>query len=158
MLFRHMGSGDSHLQTMWQELGDGAPTIIGFASLCAASMGQSMPSPDNLSPEAKTILVAARDRGVMDIRGNREPIDSSERLLAVCVEIDNEQRLHFLQRDQPEQTIRFLDGFRQLCQSGLAIHHLQREFSLTANGFQLARQLDRDEYAELIQFAEEVLH
>lgn len=158
MLLRHLGSGDGHIQTMWQELGEGAPTIIGFANLCAVAMDRPIPESDELSDEAKSILVVAAGRGMMDVRSNREPFDSSERLLAVCVEVDEERRMLFLKRDDPEQTIRFLNGFRQCCLHGLVMHHLQRDFSLTANGFDLAKQLNRDDYTELIEFATEVPH
>lgn len=159
MLFRHLGSPDAQQQTLWQELGEGAPTLVAFAQLAAAALQRdSDADAEPLIPEAEAILVAAAPRGMMDIRANREPFDSSERLLAVCVEIAENRRLLFLRRDQPEQTVRFLEGFRQLCRQGWVMHHLQREFSLSARGFERARELDPDRFQELLAFAVELEH
>ena len=59
------------------------------------------------------------------------------RFLAVRVELDEEQWLVFRSREDPAVTIRFLDGFRELCAAGLVMHHLYRDFSLTRAGFEL---------------------
>lgn len=162
MLFRNLG-GDDQDMTQWQDLGHGAPTIIGFANLCCQTIVQSavpddQVSADGLSDEAKTILIAAANRGTIDIRANRDSFNSAERFLAVCVEYELEQRLLFLQKEDPEQTIRFLEGFRQLCQSGLILHHLQKDFSLSAAGFKVAKSLNRDEFESLLGFAVEIEH
>ncbi len=160
MLFRNL-SGDDRQATQWQDLGYGAPTIIGFANLCSQALTQPtgrQESADDLSVEARTILVAAANRGTIDIRADRDSFNSAERFLAVCVEYELEKRLLFLQKEDPEQTIRFLEGFRELCQSGLVIHHLQKDFSLSAAGFHMARSLNRDEFESLLRFAVEIEH
>ena len=159
MLSRNLGSNDLQASS-WQDLGFGAATILGFANLCSRAM--TIPpdsiSLDDLSPEAKTILASAAERGTIDIRASREPFDSAERFLAVCVEYALDQRLLFLQKDNPKQTVQFLEGFRQLCQAGLIMHHLQKDFSLSAQGFKLAKQLNRAEFESLISFAVEIEH
>jgi hypothetical protein len=157
MLRRHLGAEDRQ-QTLWQELSEGTATIVGFATLCSMAMCGTAPPPEELSEEAKAILAAAVGRGIMDIRGSKESFDSSERLLGVCVEQGEDSLLLFRRKSEPEQTIRFLDGFRQLCQAGLVMHHMQREFSLTTRGYEAARKLDRSELEELLEFALEVPH
>lgn len=168
MLFRNL-SGEDKQSTLWEDMGHGAPTIIGYAELCRQAIVHPVSFDhlektedsfiaDELSDEAKTILVAAADRGTIDIRANRDSFNSAERFLAVCVEYQLDHRLLFLQKENPEQTVRFLDGFRQLCQSGLVIHHLQKDFSLSAAGFQVARSLKRSEYESLLEFATEIEH
>ena len=132
MLFRNLGSDDQKQATLWQDLGHGSPTIIGFANLCSRAMvsdpGASLPRFEDLSDEAKTILVAAADRGTIDIRADKDSFDSAERFLAVCVEFELDRRLLFLQKEHPEQTLRFLEGFRQLCQTGLVMHTCKKIF------------------------------
>ncbi|MCY2990999.1 MAG: hypothetical protein NTY19_24450 [Planctomycetota bacterium] len=108
-----------------------------------------------LAVEARTILFAAWQRGAIEIKGVNDAFDSSERFLAICVELDAERHLVCRRRDEPELTIRFLDAFRQLCVFGLVMHHLFREFSLTRAGFELARTISRQEVQILEQLAEE---
>ncbi len=156
MLPRNLESTDRLVN--WQDLSVGAPTIIAFANLCGQAMsGQSL-SIDDLDEYARALLVAARPRGVFDIRGNREGFDSVERFLAVAIEVEDGRYLVFRQKEQPRETIRFLDGFRQLCQAGLIMHHLHRDFSLTRLGFELADELSVDDYRDLLAFAQESEH
>ena len=160
MLLRNLGGDHQKLNTQWQDLGHGAPTIIGFANLCSIAMMQSTPDPtgEGLSDEALTILVAAAKRGAIDIRADRDSFDSAERFLAVCVEYELDQRILFLKKEDPEQTIRFLEGFRQLCQRGLVIHHMQKDFSLSAPGFELARSVDVEKHQSLLDFGTKIEH
>ncbi len=157
MLLRNMGD-QAAKQTAWQDLAEGAPTILGFAGLCSSALMQPNDgcSAEQLTAEAKTILVLAASRGTIDIRANRDSFDSADRFLAVCVEYELEHRLLFLNKENPQQTVRFLEGFRELCQQGLVLHHLQRDFSLSGRGFELAKSLRRDDFSELIQFAVEL--
>ncbi len=164
MLLRNLGPDDRNPMG-WEDLEKGAPTILGFASLCSRAIVSSEANEadaeriaNELSNEAKTILVAAATRGTIDIRASREPFDSAQRFLAVCVEYELDQRLLFLQKDDPSQTVGFLDGFRQLCRAGLVIHHLQKDFSLSSSGYALAATLNRDDYSELLGFAVEIEH
>ncbi len=156
MLRRHLGSDNDRQQTLWQELNEGTATIIGFATLCSMSMCGTADPIEECSDEAMAILIAARDRGIIEIRGSKEAFDSTERLLGVCVELNQDQWLIFRRKSEPERSIRFLDGFRQLCQAGLVMHHLQRDFSLTTKGFALAHQLEPSDFSEQLGFAEEV--
>ena len=109
MLRRHIHS-EERQQTLWQELSEGTATIVGFATLSTMAMCGTAPPPEELSNEAKAILVAAAVRGTIDIRGSKESFDSSERLLGVCVEQGEDSLLLFRRKSEPEQTIRFLDG------------------------------------------------
>ena len=159
MLPRSFNSTDQTASQSWQDLGEGAPTIMGFANLCSQALTSgSVCDLQDLSDEAKAILAAVANRGTMDIRASREPFDSAQRLLAVCAEFELDRRLLFLRKDNPEQTVRFLEGFRQLCQSGLVLHHLHKDFSLSAAGFEIAKQLNRADYEALLDFAVEIEH
>jgi hypothetical protein len=155
-------SDTSNRLSPWQELAEGAATIGGLAELCARALVERTADPDplslslSLSIEAQALLAVAAERGVLEIRVHKDGFDSVERFLAVCVEYQPEKRLVFLRKDQPEQTIRFLDGFRQLCQLGLVIHHLQGDFSLSRQGFELAKAIAREELKPSIDFAAEM--
>lgn len=151
-------SEDGRQMVLWQELGEGAPTLIGFARLCSDALAANYPEPESaLSEEARAILYLARHRGAMEIKGVNQAFDSSERFLAVCVELDLERTFILKRRDDPELNIRFLDGFRQLCASGLVMHHLLRDFSLTLRGFEVARRIRREDVPLLLPLAEEQL-
>ncbi len=160
MLFRNLGSDSSPQQTSWTDLKDGAPTITGLANLCGAALLNPQDQLDwgQISDEAKAILVVAADRGTIDIRANRDSFDSADRFLAVCVEYDLDQRLLFLNKENPKQTIRFLEGFRELCEHGLVVHHLQKDFSLSTKGFEAAEKLNRADFESLIQFGVQLDH
>ncbi len=151
-------SEDGRQMVLWQELGEGAPTLIAFARLCSDALAANYPGPEpSLSPEARAILYLARRRGAMEVKGVNHAFDSSERFLAVCVEIDLEREFILKRRDDPQLTVRFLDGFRELCAAGLVMHHLLRDFSLTRRGFEIAQSLRREDVAVLIPLAEEQL-
>lgn len=154
MLQRNL-SESNQKPTAWQELADGAPTIVAFAQLCSQALIDSDRelASEHFSDEAKTILSLAAQRGTLEIRAQRDPVDSVERFLAVCVEVEPERRKLFLQKENPRQTVRFLDAFRELCRAGLVIHHLQRDFSLSRRGFEFAQHFRQSEFADLIQFA-----
>ena len=159
MLLRHLGSDDSVGPLSWQELSEGVPTLAGLATVCSLALRDPANADvDTLSREALAILVAASNRGIIDIRGSKEAFDATERLLAVCVEIDPDTRLLFRRKDDPRQTVRFLEGFRQLCAAGLVMHHLQRDFSLTHAGYGLATGLDREDFHPELEFATEIAH
>ncbi len=157
MIPRNLQS-DSGSPSAWVDLDTGAPTISALAELCR----QALISPpgevaiDELLPEAAAILVSCARRGTMDVRACKDDFDSVERFLAVCVEPGDDNRLLFLQKDKPRQTIAFLEGFAQLCRCGLIVHHLGRDFSFSKSGFAVAKQLAADPDAsilKLIQFA-----
>jgi hypothetical protein len=141
---------------LWEVLGTGTPTLMAFAQLCGNALSANRQEPcEQLSEEAKAILYVARHRGAIEIKGSDTGFDSSERLLAINVELEADRQLAFRRRGEPELTMRFLDGFRQLCASGLVMHHLFREFSLTRAGFELAKTIQRDEVHVLDILAEE---
>ena len=144
-------SGEERFQfAAWDELGAGAPTVVALAAICSQALIASQPQPQPLSLPARTILFAARERGVLEIKGTYDAFHATARLLAVCILLEDERSLVFLSPGEPELTVRFLDGFRELCRSGLVMHHLYREFSLTGRGFDRARQIAREEVEPLL--------
>jgi hypothetical protein len=139
---------DSYLSGSWEALGAGAPVLVALSQLSGNSMvNLDAPLPDEASllAEAKAILVAARDRGVIEIKALNSAFEAPSRMLAVYVELDETQTIAFRDPLQPEVTVRFLEGFRQLCALGLVMHHIFRDFSLTSRGFDLARTLRKED-------------
>jgi hypothetical protein len=170
MLIRNLGSTDHEPSTLIKVLGEGYPTIAAMAMLCAEAISQSMVTPvgsnitsdqaeandadvvDLISDEAKTLLVLARHRGTFEIRATQDAFDSTERFLAICVETEPEVFLMFRQKSQPRQSIRFLEGFSQLCRYGLMVHHLNKDFSLSSQGYRVADSLDKAQFQRLAEF------
>ena len=142
----------------WNDLGESAPVIAALATLSARGWVEapSCSPPVALSREALSLLAAARERGAFELRTLPAEFDSSDRLLAVSVELPGQRRLVFKQSGNPRQTLRFLDGFKELCQQGLVLHQLQKEFSLTARGFAAAEALSSEDYAAELAFAREL--
>lgn len=140
----------------WESLLEGIPTVNGFARLSSAALARLDPPPAPstvLSPEARTILYAARQRGTIELRGNKNAFEPADRLLAVCVLVDEDRRLVFKNKSQPRQTVAFLEGFRQLCAEALVMHHLLFDFSLSTRGFEIADQVGLAEVETLLAFA-----
>ena len=141
--------------TTWLELGQGAPTLAGLAQAASVAMASGGDKTVQLSREARCILFAARNRGVIEVKGSNRAFDAPGRMLAVYVEADPERTLIFRSRDNPAFTIRFLAGFRELCVTGLVMHHIYTEFSLTRAGLDLAQAVPADEVGDLLAMATE---
>jgi hypothetical protein len=140
----------------WDPLQHGVPTVAGLARLCGAALARLDIPPvaaGSFSPEACAILALAGGVGLIELRGNKNAFEPADRLLAVCVIQDADQRIVFRDRSQPRRTMAFVEGFRQLCAAGLVLHHLMFDFSLTEPGFALADTLDPRTYRELAEFA-----
>ena len=154
MLPRNLSDGPPSESLAWDDLTRGIPTISALAGLCSQRLARNEPPSDDvteLPPEAKAILFAAVQTGALGIRGNKNAFEPGERYLAVCVDQGEGRQLEFRCVDNPEQTIRFMEGFRRLCQGGLVMHQLMNEFSLTAAGFDAAREIHADEVGPLIE-------
>ncbi len=136
----------------WEDLKAGAPTILGFAHICAAALSVADAPPAELSDEAKAILYTARQRGVVELKTVENAFDAVERFLAVYVECEEGRTTMFRDKRDPARTMKFLEGFRQLCAAGLMIHHLLREFSLTHRGFEVAAAIDPQQIQTAIAF------
>ncbi len=140
---------DNYLSGSWDALGAGAPVLVALSQLCSNAMVDlNAASPidvEQLSPEAKAILVASRDRGVIEVKAVNAAFEAPSRMLAVYVELDEVQTIAFRDRNEPEVTVRFLEGFRVLCQKGLVMHHIHCDFSLTSRGFEIARTISKQE-------------
>jgi hypothetical protein len=144
-------ASDPRWAETWQELGQGVPSLVGFARVCSLSLASGGDKSITLSPEAKTILYAARNRGVLEIKGSNRAFDAPARMLAVYVETDAEHTLIFRSRENAAFTIRFLAGFRELCASGLVMHQIYQEFSLTREGLDQAQTVDKQEVQPLLE-------
>ncbi len=144
---------DSYLSGSWEALGAGAPILVALAQLCSQAIidQPDIPSLDQLSPEAQTILYAAVDRGIIEIKGLHTAFEAPSRLVAVYIEREDGQTIAFRDASNPEITVQFLEGFRELCVSGLVIHHLHRDFSLSTKGYQLARTIQREQVAAWLE-------
>ena len=155
MLIRNLASSEPKPSTLIQVVGEGYPTIAALAMLCANAITDPPPDVElnELSDEAKTLLVTAKQRGTFEIRATKVSFDSTERFLAICVETEPEVFLMFRRKAQPRQTIKFFEGFTDLCRRGLMIHHLQKDFSLSSKGYQLAESLNASDFETLASFA-----
>lgn len=157
VLQRNESEHQRALADSWQALGEGGPTLVALANLCARNLAQP-PADDaavELSGEAKAILVAARETGCIEVRGVRTAFEAPARYLAVYVELEQHRTVAFRSRDDVELTVRFFDGLVQLCRAGLVMHHLARDFSLTRRGFEVARAIDRQPLETLLGQATE---
>ena len=144
----------------WEDLTNGIPTIVALARLCGIAMCEpprELPKQSDLSAEAQAILYVARDSGAISIRGDKNAFEPAERFLAICVELGEGRRIEFRCTRDPKQTIRFIDGFRQLCRFGLVMHQLMNDFSLTGQGFDLAARIQSDPIPEVLQFGRETM-
>ena len=81
----------------WEALGEGAPTLAALAGLCAQRLLE--PPRDvaleTLSLPSRTILYAARQRGVIEVRGVSSAFEAPARMLAVYVEEDDQRTIVF---------------------------------------------------------------
>lgn len=145
---------DNYLHGSWEALGEGAPLLVALAQLCSerwalrkglAEVNDAQKTLLALSPEARAILYSARERGIIEIRAVNSAFDAAARLLAVYVELSDERTVAFRDSKQPEVTVRFMDGFRQLCDAGLVMHHIFRDFSLAPQGLEVARVVQRQD-------------
>ena len=145
MFDRGFQLADDRRGLTWEDLVQGAPTIIAMAQLCSRALANEADKSIDvaaLSDEARAILHTAAETGSICLRGDKNAFDSADRFLAVCVEREEGRRIEFKKCEEPEQIVKFMEGFRQLCSLGLVMHHMSNDFSLTAQGFQLARSID----------------
>jgi hypothetical protein len=140
----------------WNDVVNGAPSIIGFAALCGRAITAPTALEGELAPTAKAILYAARERASIEIKATRNAYDSSQRMLSVHVETAPERWLAFRSKLDPRFTLAALDGFRQLCAAGLVMHHHGYDFSLTHLGMRAAAAIERNEVESLLGQAAEI--
>lgn len=128
----------------WDSLTAGAPTVVALARLAAESWIEPRREVGSLGLEARAILFLAKDRGVIELRGSNDAFDSADRLLMVHVEVGADSVVVLKTPGNARGTMRFLEGLRELCEAGLVVHHMQREFSLAERGYSLASEMTRD--------------
>lgn len=149
---------DNYLHGSWEALGNGAPTLVALAQLCSDRWVHSRPEEltlEGLAGESLAILFSARHRGIIEIRPVNSAFDPAARLLAVYVESNSEHTIAFRDKENPEVTVRFLEGFRQLCNRGLIMHHIFGDFCLTQRGIELARTIEKGLVEPLLKLATE---
>lgn len=139
----------------WEAMGSGGPTLAALAAVCARAVIDPPTTVVGaaLSAEAQAILYAARRRGTIEVRGVRTAFEAPARMLAVYVERDEDRTVAFRSQTEPEITMRFFEGFCQLCRSGLVLHHLGMDFSLTRAGFELAQTIDEQTVSDQLSVA-----
>lgn len=155
---RDLNPVDNYLHGSWEALGNGAPLLVALAQLCSDSWTKSANREydlDELSLQAKAILFAARDRGVIEVRAVNSAFEASARLLAVYVEVCEERTIAFRDPTNPAVTLYFLEGFRMLCERGMIIHHIHRDFTLAPQALELAHSISRDDVKEQLDQATE---
>ncbi len=149
---------DNYLHGSWEALGNGAPMLVALAQLCSERWVRGQLTAvelSSISGEAQAILFAARGRGIVEIKAVNSAFDAAARLLAVYVELDHEHTIAFRDSKNPEVTVRFLDGFRELCEKGLMLHHIYRDFSLAPAAIELAKTIEREQVQHLLDKATE---
>ncbi len=160
MLQRNLTNNRPLESLVWEDLTNGVPTISALARLSSEVLADRQSDPAltdlaALSMEAKAILKLASKTGSISIRGDKNAFEPEERYLAICVEMPESHRREFRISGDPQQTIRFLEGFRQLCCQGLVMHQLMNEFSLTAVGFEVASQVNEKDVEKQVEQARE---
>ena len=66
----HLSPVDSYLTGSWEALGNGAPVLVALAQISSQALVSGGPETlPTLLPEARAILFAAKDRGIVEIKG-----------------------------------------------------------------------------------------
>ncbi|MBA61458.1 MAG: hypothetical protein CMJ76_03745 [Planctomycetaceae bacterium] len=133
---------------LWKDLTHSVPTLAALAQLASDRLVTPTTTEIELSLEARTILSITRNRGVIELKSNNTEFESAQRMLAVYVEQSADTHVMFRSRIEPEITVKFLDGFRQLCDAGLVMHQVGGEFSLTSKGFEQAKAINPAEVSD----------
>lgn len=136
--------------SIWKELTFSVPTLAALAELAAMRLVNCSAEDYDLSSEALAILSITRDRGIIELKSNNTEFESSQRMLAVYAEKTTDTHVMFRSREEPEITVRFLEGFRELCDAGMVMHQVGGEFSLTVRGFDKAKTINADNVATYI--------
>ena len=157
MLAPNFGGNEQDATALLKVMNEGYPVVSALAALSGKAIVSGDFEADEtlakLTAEAKMLLLVSRGRGTFEIRATKDSFDSTERFLAVCVETEPGAFLVFRRKDQPRQTVRFIEAFAQLCRLGLVIHHQQKEFSLSTFGYEIAESVSADEIKDLTDFA-----
>jgi len=155
---RDLNPVDNYLHGSWEALGSGAPMLVALAQLASenwtkSSSSESQQIVSGLSREALAILVTASRHGMIEIKAVNAAFEASARMLAVYVELDEDETLAFRDPENPSFTMAFLEGFRELCAAGYIMHHTARDFSVTPAAIAFAGTLDTDDLQPLIDQA-----
>lgn len=153
---------DNYLHGSWEALGQGAPVLVALAQLASERWvhrsGQSLDDAElleQLSDPAKAILYSAGQRGVIEVRAVNTAFDAAARMLAVYVEVSEERTIAFRDPAAPVITLAFLEAFRSLCDLGLVMHHIYKDFTLTERALQLAQKITAEDVQEWVSKATE---
>ena len=145
---------DDSLARSWEDLGAGVPSLVALAKQASIALVQQRVEPwESLSAEAQTLLYAARERGAFEVKAVNTAFAAHQRWLAISVEQAEDQWLTFRPADSPEAVVRFFTGFSELCSSGLVMHQIYRDFSLTTHGFAAAKEVEPEPLQALLDMA-----
>ena len=153
MLPIHLDPDHQNEPNLIEQLNKGAPTLWKIAMLCAAKAAQNWSAnkdeegtlPDSLahfSIESSVILHLARRRGSLDVKIDKNAFESSDRILTVHVEVDDNIWQPCRVSRNIRKNVAFLESFISLCHNGAVLHHVSSEFTLTSHGFALADLVD----------------
>lgn len=156
MLPIHLNSAQDNENSLLEQLNQGIPSIWQMAKMCTAAQAQangvgntessnSKANTIDLSLECQTLLWLARNRGSFDIKFDRNAFESSERVLTVHVEVDENSWQPCRVARNIRKNIAFLEAFMSLCRLGLVLHHVSTEFTLSGRGFERADNISEDE-------------
>lgn len=145
-------------QGTWEALGHAVPTITALATLCSVAMTDAKKHGDTKDPAevlkhlepdlrlvAKTILFAASRLGAIEIKISPRAFRPTERFLALHIPVNEDEVIVFQDPNDLKVAVEFLAAFAELCRSGLCLHQLQGEFSLSYEGYSVASLIHREE-------------
>lgn len=145
---------DDSLARGWEDLGAGVPSIVALAKQASLAMlDERTDDWRTMSPEAQTLLLAAKRRGAFEIQAVNSAFEPHQRWLAVAVEQAEHEWVVFRPSGSPSAVVRFFAGFAELCRGGLVMHQIYRDFSLTPAGFAAAEQIDPAELTSWMEMA-----
>lgn len=162
MLPINLSSSSGADSTFLEQLNSGLPTLWRLAVLCSNAIGnegkaetssESMiaKASQGLSQESKTMLYLAKNRGAFDIKVDRNAFDSADRMLTVHIETDDNIWQPCKVPNMRKKNIAYLESFFAMCRSGLILHHVSSEFSLSSLGFQVSEQIESESVEDEIR-------
>ena len=105
----------------------------------------------SLSPEAEAILFAARKHGSFELKVTNAAVDPVDRFIAVHVQVAPEELFALRLPGDAAATMRWFEGFRELCAGGFVVHHIDSDFSLTSAGFEKAKSIQPNDVQECLR-------
>ena len=133
------------------ELRAAAPTISALARLCGSALCYELEARPSLSLEAEAILFAARKYGSFELKVTNAAVDPVDRFIAVHVQVAPEELFALRLPGDAAATMRWFEGFRELCAGGFVVHHIDSDFSLTSAGFEKAKSIQPNDVQDCLR-------